>query len=261
MINTVVKLACTCAFLYSCISHTIAQNTRIKDYNTIGWFTNFTTLHFNKKWSGHFEYQWRRNDFITTWQQSLLRTGINYQANPKLQLRAGYAWIETFAYGDIPLQAAGRTFTEHRLYQMATLTDAIGKTSISHRFMLEQRWVGRYLNSAAPKEDDFLYLNRLRYMLRLQQPLGKVVPGKPAWYAAGYNEAFIGFGKNVAENVFDQNRLALLLGCTVNKVFRIEGGYFNQTLQLAREVNNRNVFQHNNGIIINTYLSLNNKVR
>jgi hypothetical protein len=33
---------------------------------------------------------------------------------------------------------------------------------------------------------------------------------------------------------------------------RIEAGYLNQTLQLGRELNNRNVFQNNNGIIINT---------
>ena len=54
------------------------------------------------------------------------------------------------------------------------------------------------------------------------------------------------------ENIFDQNRLGVLLGYKFNNSLRIEGGYLNQTLQLGREVDNRKVFQNNNGIIINT---------
>ena len=70
---------------------------------------------------------------------------------------------------------------------------------------------------------------------------------------------FIGFGKNVNVNVFDQNRVAVLLGYKFSPSLRIEGGYLNQTVQLGREVNGRNVFQYNNGIILNTYLNLNLK--
>lgn len=238
------------AFLL-CSEQASAQNTRISDHNVIGWYNNFVTVKFNKKWSGHFEYQWRRDRLITDWQQGLLRTGINYQIHPKLQLRAGYAWIETFNYGDIPLQAAGKTFTEHRTFQMATLTDKPGRLEVSHRFMLEQRWVGRFTNAALEKEDEFVYSNRLRYMFRAQLPLNKMKTEPGAVYLAGYDEVFIGFGKNVNANVFDQNRLALMLGYQFNKTLRIEGGYFNQIVQLGRELNNRNVFQYNNGLIIN----------
>jgi hypothetical protein len=70
-----------------------------------------------------------------------------------------------------------------------------------------------------------------------------------------YDEIFVGFGKNVNENVFDQNRLAILLGYRFNKKWRIEGGFLNQILQFGREVNNSNVFQYNNGIILNTYFN------
>ncbi len=233
-----------------------AQNTRIRDNNTVGWFNNFTTIKFSKKWSGHVEYQWRRESIIKDWLQSLLRVGINYQANPKLQLRNGYAWIETFAYGDIPVNSFGKKFTEHRLYEMATITDKISIVDLSHRFMLEQRWVGRYSNAGLSKEDDYLFLNRLRYMYRMQVPLkGKTIADKTA-YAAIYDEVFLGFGKNVNENVFDQNRLGILLGYKLNKNFRAEAGYFNQILQLGREVNNKNVFQYNSGVILNTYINV-----
>lgn len=241
------------------LSHAAAgQNTRLNDYNTIGWFTNFTTLRFAERWSGHLEYQFRRDNLVADWQQSLLRTGLNYTVNDRLTLRAGYAWIETFPYGDYPLQGAGFRFPEHRLYQMATLSNPVGKVEISHRFMLEQRWVGRFQRGADNSRnfDDWAYSNRLRYMGRVQVPLGQPGPGGRAPYAAVYDEIFLGFGRNVGENVFDQNRLGVLLGYRFSPTFRIEGGYFQQILQLGREIETRNVFQYNNGIIVNTYLNL-----
>jgi hypothetical protein len=233
-----------------------AQNTRINDYNTIGWFTNFTTIKFNSKWSGHLEYQWRREHIVTSWQQSLFRTGVNYQVNNKLTLRVGYAFVGTYPYGDYTLQAAGKYFPEHRMYEMATLSDNSGRIETSHRFMLEQRWLGRYTNPLLDKTDASTFVNRFRYMYRMQMALGKnkIVDKTP--YAAIYDEVHIGFGKNVNANVFDQNRLGIMVGYRFNKVFRLEGGYFSQIVQLGRLINNSNVFQYNSGIILNTYLNL-----
>jgi hypothetical protein len=65
----------------------------------------------------------------------------------------------------------GKDFTEHRIYEMATVTDKIGKIDLSHRFMLEQRWVGRYSNANLTSEDQYPFMNRARYMIRLQMPL------------------------------------------------------------------------------------------
>ena len=71
-------------------------------------------------------------------------------------------------------------------------------------------------------------------------------------YLAVYDEVFLGFGKNVNENIFDQNRFGILLGYKFSPTLRIEGGFLSQIVQLGREVENRNVFQYNNGIIINS---------
>ncbi|MCU0325050.1 MAG: DUF2490 domain-containing protein [Spirosomaceae bacterium] len=230
----------------------VAQNTRLNEQNAIGWYGYFGTIKLNQKIGLHTEYQFRRDNVITDWQQSLLRVGVNYQLHPKAQLRLGYAWIETFAYGENFLNALGKDFTEHRTYQMLTLTDKVGIVDFSHRFMLEQRWIGRYSSPSLDKEDDYLFLNRMRYMFRFQVPLkGREIADKTP-YMAIYDEVFVGFGKNVNENVFDQNRIGILLGYRFSPKFRIEGGFLNQTLQLGREVNGRNVFQYNNGLIINT---------
>ncbi|MDV7390030.1 hypothetical protein RZS08_01700, partial [Arthrospira platensis SPKY1] len=63
------------------------------------------------------------------------------------------------------------------------------------------------------------------------------------------------FGENVAANIFDQNRIGVVLGYRLNSNFRVEGGFLNQIVQFGRTINNRNVFQYNNGLIINTYLN------
>jgi len=243
--------------LLSVISGSInAQNTRLSNYNTIGWYNYFGTFKVSQKFGIHTEYQFRRTEIITEWQQSLLRVGVNYQLNPKIQFRLGYAWIETFLYGEIPINGMGKDFTEHRLFQMATLTDKVSIVDLSHRFMLEQRWVGRYSNANFTNEDEFPLLNRFRYMFRLQIPLkGKETIDKTP-YISIYDEIFIGFGDNVNENIFDQNRIGILLGYRFSSLVRIEAGYLNQTLQLGREVNNRNVFQRNNGVVVNANFNI-----
>lgn len=78
-------------------------------------------------------------------------------------------------------------------------------------------------------------------------------------YLAFYDEIIVGFGINVNENIFDQNRLGVLLGQRFNKHFRLEAGCLNQIVQLRREVNGSNIFQCNNGLIINTIFNFGNK--
>lgn len=232
-----------------------AQNNRLYDNNTIGWFNYFGTFKLNNKYSLHSEAQLRRVNLIYKPQQILLRTGINYQPTSKWQLRLGYAFIETYAYGNIPINSQGKKFTEHRIFQTVTLTDKINKVELTHRFMLEQRFIGRYSSSLLIKEDEYPLLHRARYLFRLQIPLINLTSGQQV-YAAAYNEILVGFGKNVNENIFDQNRIGILLGCKLNNSLKVETGYINQTLQLGREVTNKNVFQSNNGIIVNLNINL-----
>lgn len=235
-----------------CLCYILNAQSRLNEYNQIGWYTTSGTIKFSQKWSGHIEYQWRRNNFITTWQQSLLRTGINYHINDNATARLGYGWIETYPYGDIPLNSFGKQFAEHRLYEVITTTQKIGRFNLSNRYMLEQRWLATYNLATSTEPDKWTYLNRLRYLGRIETALkGKTITNNTP-YAAIYDEVFIGFGKNVGQNVFDQNRIGVLLGWQFNNSLKLEGGYFNQIVQLGRRVNTQNVFQYNSGFIVNT---------
>ena len=239
------------AFLIIFSQVSFAQNNRLNHNNEIGWYNYFGTFKVSNKFGLHTEYQWRRDNIIINWQQSLLRVGVNYNLNARVLFRVGYAWIETFPYGEYPINGFGKDFSEHRIFQMVQLSHKEGVVGFSHRFMLEQRFVGRYSSANEITEDEFPLLNRLRYMIRLQFPLkGEEIKDKTPFIAL-YDEIFVGFGENVNANIFDQNRLGALLGYRFNKNVRIEAGYINQILQFGRQINGQNVFQNNSGLIVN----------
>lgn len=244
-------LILTCVVLFT---GTNARAQRISDVNTIGWCNSLNTIHVSPKVSVWLEYQWRRDNLITNWQQSLARTGIQYHFKNGVSALLGYGYIITFPYGDFP--AGQYHIPEHRIFEQLVWNDAIGRVGLNHRFRLEQRFVGK-VNQAAAEYDvtDWTYLNRFRYQLRTAVPLNRKTMQDKTWFAVAYDELFIGFGKNVNQNVFDQNRIGLLLGYQFNSAIRAEGGYLNQTVQQGGLVGGKEVYQYNHGLIMNFYFT------
>lgn len=225
-----------------------AQNTRLSEHNSIGWYVMNAGLKLSDSWKVVGEYQFRRNELGKSWQQSLARTGLQYQFTSQLKLRAGYGWIVTYPYGEYPLNSLGKTYPEHRIYQAVLTESNSGKVRFSNRYMLEQRFVGSFAHATDTRPSKYIYMNRARVQVRAETNLFFLSDNKRRVYVAAWDEVFIGFGKNVKENVFDQNRIALIAGIQPSPHFKIEGGYFNQIVQLGREIHGQNVFQYNTGM-------------
>lgn len=230
-----------------------AQNDRVIDNNSIAWGQLFTTVEVGPKWDVLLEGQWRRTGGIKDPQQNLYRGAVQYRLNDQVSLAGGYGYIETFSYGDYPIAANG-TFPEHRVYEQVVLKQSLKKLAVAHRFRVEQRWLGQRAPVAERKIDQWTYLNRFRYQLRLQHPI--VTTGNTTLYAGAADELFIGAGKNVGANVFDQNRIQFFLGARLSKHLSLEGGYINQTLMQGRRVLDKTIMQHNNGVVLSTILTL-----
>lgn len=244
-----------CLIILLIATKTYAQNNRINTSNTIAWTSLMSNIKVKGNWSLQVEYHNRRAQLYKDGQQSLVRLGLNYKMNSQTFFRIGYAWAENFAYGEYPINSLGKTFTEHRIYESLLYTHQLDKVSISHRFMLEQRFIGKYLSAASITEDEYTYANRIRYMVKCQIPLkGRQLKNKTP-YISCYNELFIGFGKNV-NAIFDQNRCAVLCGYRWNTTTSLEIGFINQQLQLNRSINNWHIFQNNTGIITNLNVNL-----
>ena len=227
----------------------VAQNNRQNDYNNTNWLQLFGTINFDKKWSLHTEYQWRRTQGVKHWQQSLLRIGVNRKLNDNTTVQFGYGWIETFPYGDSPIASAG-TFPEHRIYEQISFKQPLKKFTFTHRFRIEQRWLGRVKAGTDREIEAWVFLHRFRYQFKTQYSI------TPKFYLAVADEIFIGAGKNLGVNIFDQNRLFAGLGYKINKNVNIELSYFNQTLQQGRLVNNKTIIQRNNGLNLAAIINL-----
>jgi hypothetical protein len=203
---------------------TRAQTFRESTSNNHLWLMYFGNHKFSNKLGLHVEAQVRRHDVVSDWQQLLLRTGLDvYTANARYTI--GYAFVETYSYGDFPVANA---FPEHRIWQQALLTQTLGRVKLSHRYRLEQRFLG---NAATGEFTNGRYENRFRYMVRANIPIqGKTLEPKE-FYFGFYDEVMLNFGKDVRYNLFDQNRLYGALGYHVGKIGRLEIGYMLQTIQ------------------------------
>ncbi|MGV3557066.1 DUF2490 domain-containing protein [Larkinella arboricola] len=229
------------------------QQKRILDHNRIGWFVYNGDHELSKKWSLHTEYQWRRIDYIRTWQQSLARLGVKYKLTEKVQLGGGYTYFVTFPYGDHPVADQGVPTPEHRLYQDLELADTAGRFVLSHRFRLEERWLSEQTPGDPRRISGWSYENRVRYQITVNYPLKGATIDNGEFYLTFFDELFISFGKNAGANIYNQNRILGGLGYQFRDNFQLELGFLNQITQHAETdpTTGNPVFEFNNGFRLN----------
>jgi hypothetical protein len=102
----------------------------------------------------------------------------------------------------------------------------LGKVKLAHRYRLEQRMIG---NASTGPFENGRYENRARYMAKANI---NITDGKHPIFVAFYDEVFINFGKDVAYNIFDQNRLYGAIGYSFSPALKLELGYLSQVVQL-----------------------------
>jgi hypothetical protein len=192
------------------------------------WAMYFGNHRLSEKWGIHTEYQWRRHDLFNNWQQSLMRLGVDYYAK-NAQYTLGYGWIKSFEYGEQPI---AHSFNEHRIWQQLILKNKVGRVEFNHRYRLEQRFLEQWklLPTDVYEQNGFVFRNRVRYRFMMSVPLSKKEMSDNTLFLAVYDEPFIQFGKGVAKNILDQNRLYFALGWRFSKDFNVQLGYLNQYL-------------------------------
>jgi hypothetical protein len=194
---------------------------------THGWLMYFGNHKLTNKISLHTEYQFRRADGFSDWQQSLTRLGVDYKLKDNVTITAGYGYIVTFPYGDQPI---ADKFHEHRIWQTLTTTQRIGRLYLNHRYRLEQRWLENRIknNTGEFESDGYTFRERIRYRFLVNIPISRHDMDPGCVFASLYDEPFIQFGKNFDRNYIDQNRLYAALGYVVNSACNFQLGYLNQ---------------------------------
>ena len=213
------------AFVIFLLSHSlfVLGQSRTHAYNTNAWLMYFGNYKFSDQVGLHAEVQWRRSDVFSENQQLLLRTGLDFYLKPSLRFTIGYAFVETYPYGEFAVQHA---FPEHRIWQQLLIPQDLGKVKLAHRYRLEQRMIG---NASTGRFENGRYENRARYMAKATI---NVTNGEHPIFVALYDEVFINFGKDVGYNIFDQNRLYGAIGYSISPALKMELGYLYQVVQL-----------------------------
>lgn len=176
--------------------------------NKIGsWHAYFGTNKIADRWSVHTEIQLRYYEQAKTFNQSVIRTGINYHINSGSTATLGYTNLVTD--GSFIETPDENNVREHHIFEQLILSNNIWKLNFQHRYRLEQRFIDFGDNSETQ--------HRIRYRLKLLLPLSDI------FFLNFYEEVFLNF----QNNTFDQNWSYAALGFHVTDNFSAQVGYIN----------------------------------
>ncbi len=223
-ISSAFRLAAV-AIMFLAIMNT-TQGQKIVANQQHSWYMIGVSHKFSPKWGATTLFDWRREGLGVSWQQSLLRLGVDFHANDNLILSTGYDWLQNFPYGE---QRGAYGFDENRVFEQLVLTQKIKGLGIAHRYRLEQRFLERKkLVNDEYVDTESLFLNRIRYRLALSLPVWKKASGEGKLFIKTSDEVFLNFGKGLGMNLLDQNWFVAGLEYALMKNLRLFAGYMNQ---------------------------------
>lgn len=155
--------------------------------------------------------QYRSFDLAYDTRLFLVSAYIDYEVANEVKPAAGFMFLVLDSYKS---DNTKKERYEKRPFQQVTLGGNIGRTSVSHRFRVEERFISN--------PNDFIV--RLRYLISLRIPFNR----------AGEKEKLYGILKNeirmnvVKDEPFDSNRLTAGIGVKVGKNSAIEVAFINQ---------------------------------
>lgn len=215
-----------------------------------GWFAAFNTFKLKNNFTFYNDVQVRSNNQMQHMQALLLRPGLHYNISKNKFFTVGYAYISNRR----TLSGVSGYMPEHRIWEQFTVSHPVAFTSLSHRFRVEQRFIGTpSISNNDLKTGEYVYANRFRYFFRSVVNLDGEKKFSQGVFAAVQNEVFLNFGnkENVNGKNFDQNRAYLAVGYRISNAFDIETGYMNQY------VSGRNsTFTNNHILQVASYLRL-----
>jgi len=193
------------------------------------WLTTTLEHRISPKTAITFDGTWRRMGFGEEPQQLLVRPGISRTIAPGVYIGAGYAYIATAPYGEVPIAEPLR---EHRAWQQISFNHTAGPAAITHRYRWEQRWLAPVTSNGL---GEFTYQQRARYMVRGQLPLWSLTyRSRPV---TGYvqEELLMPVGHSGAAGRLTQNRFMFGAGLPITEHQRLDVGYMNLWNALASE--------------------------
>jgi len=188
------------------------------------WLGYYNTINFNDKWSLNSDAQFRTKNGVKNNSQALIRTGLSYKINNKIDITSGLAHFRFFITNE-------RTRGEWRPWQEIKLTSNFGSVNLINRFRVEQRYIEGVIDSQPSNKYNFNF--RFRYRLDVKIPINKEKEEGKNFYLLLGNEIMVNAGENINSNYFDQDRLFVGLNYELNKKITLQFQYMHIWQQLA----------------------------
>jgi hypothetical protein len=195
--------------------------------NTNGWLVFNADVALTEKWAILFDASARRSG---TWDEPManfVRGGLAYEVTDHVRVAVGANWSRTYLYGELP---ADYPVTERRYWEQVQLGHDVGKLDLSHRYRLEQRFRSRRDDPEIDRIDYWERSNRFRYQARATLPLNGDAIEPCELYLTASNEIFIGIGRHVQYNIFDQDRATFSVGYRLTRNWRTEVGFLEHVI-------------------------------
>ncbi len=135
----------------------------------------------------------------------------NYVFSPKFVGTIGYMRLKIDKTFDDLLNE--EYINENRLYEQIVLKNSLGKVKLTHRYMLEHRFL------ELPTKN--VFQQRMRYRLQAIIPLSKTL------FLNVWEEILL----NLQKNAFAENRMHASIGYKFSKKFNIQAGYVKQSYE------------------------------
>ena len=187
------KLLFTCLFLSTCFSAKALSETDDQFWTAA---TVTGGLRLGSKWRYYGEFQPRLGNDWQTWERLIARGALGYKLESGLTLWGGYGYMPSLVDNKFHHDYS----PESRIWQMATYNHKVDTTEISHRGILEQRFIDKAANEVA---------HRLRYRLKISEPLMTI--GKETIFGWSVSDELMINANSVEsgpQTGFDRNRLS-----------------------------------------------------
>ncbi|WP_313580677.1 DUF2490 domain-containing protein [Chishuiella sp.] len=175
------------------------------------WYQYLLNSKLNDKMSLTALSQYRSFDLAYDSRLFLVSAYVDYKVTNTISPAAGFMVVLLESYDK---DNNKKERVEKRPFQQVTMNDKIGRTSLSHRFRVEERFIS----------NPNTFIMRLRYLASFKIPLNKS-DAKQTLYGIVKDEIRMQMTK---DDPFDSNRITVGLGINVSKQSAIEIGFINQ---------------------------------
>jgi len=179
------------------------------------WGGYYSNIIINEKWTINSDLQYRTKDWYKHPSQALIRTGLNYKFNNKVNVTAGIARFSYYLNTIV-------TRNEWRPWQELMFTQEDAKLKITHRFRVEERFNQETEENHPVKKYSFNW--RFRYKTDLYYQLLSLKNKQKLSLTLG-NEIMINAGREIVYNYFDQDRSSIGLLIEWNKSIALQSQF------------------------------------